>query len=844
MAAIALHGREPLERGDGLVAGAGIAHALEDARARVPGRLVALAGLDGLIDGGQRRAQIDAVLVLLGRDGQQRRALGRAGARDRGGLQLAGAARDRGLAAALLESQPPTSREREARRLIADRGVARVGGVEVARGLLGPRGAEAQREQARIVGGAALVEAAQRGQQRAGLTRGPAGLTAGPRKSQLRDVVIGPRLRDRTQVLDRDHRLGCELGQLQRHGPAIVGAALGGEAGLGKGLQLAAVAELLVQPQQPCPRHAQLRPQLQRAHEVAHRTLVVADAAAHRRRAVQQQRARARARDRRDVLLEQTQQHLGAAQLCREVLRGVQRGQVPRPAAQQRLQLGQGLLGAPELAREHRGDLELQRRLAGAIVDVQRLLAQQRDQGLVVAVLAQQSAQGLERGLVIVDRLERTTEVDARTRAVAERQRQLAAAVQQLGRARGAARERDLPLGHAQQLGVATAAREQPRQQLQRRERVGAQLEQRPQVRDRSIDVVVVGVQLRQHRQQEAAPRGRARGRQLRGVERLQRRAIAALVQQALESVARRAVARCRRDRRLVVALGTFDLTQALLEQLARAQVQQRQLLARDAVGLGRADLHAHELEQLRPHAAGAEEARGVLERGHVCRVELERAAHGREPVDGAVEPEQREATDAVVQLRAQGRVLARRQRAQLAREGVERDLVAAHAHGQLLEAAPQAEAVGLLVRRGLQQLQRGLALARVSQRQARARQRHRAGARRARIGLELERVQHQLGVARDLGDAEQIRGQHRVAGLQLERAQQRIAREPEVAAVACLEHREVVQQPRRQRRILQYLELRLEVGDQPEHVAARSGTRSTARSTARSRGVALSAAW
>jgi len=105
--------------------------------------------------------------------------------------------------------------------------------------------------------------------------------------------------------LDRDDRLGRELRELQRHRPTVVTAPLRGEAGLGERLKLAVAAELFVEPQQPGSGDAELWPQLQRAHQVANRSVLVVGVAADDRGAVQQQRARTRSGQRRDVLLEQ-----------------------------------------------------------------------------------------------------------------------------------------------------------------------------------------------------------------------------------------------------------------------------------------------------------------------------------------------------------------------------------------------------------------------------------------------------------------------------------------------------------------------------------------------------------
>ena len=85
----------------------------------------------------------------------------------------------------------------------------------------------------------------------------------------------------------------------------------------------------------------------------------------------------------------------------REALGGVQRRQVPGPAAEQREQLGEGLVGAIELGREQRRDLELDRRLAPAIVGVEQLLAQQLDEARPVRRVAQHPAERFERGLLV-----------------------------------------------------------------------------------------------------------------------------------------------------------------------------------------------------------------------------------------------------------------------------------------------------------------------------------------------------------------------------------------------------------------------------------------------------------
>jgi hypothetical protein len=297
------------------------------------------------------------------------------------------------------------------------------------------------------------------------------------------------------------------------------------------------------------------------------------------------------------VALEVAQALLGLAGGGGEADAEEEGGEVLGPALEDRVDLGERGVGVADRELEV-GDLEAEAEaLLGVGGDLRGGLggpeaaAQQLDQADAVVAVAEDALEQGHARLVVGHRLERLHQRGLGVGAVAELERQLAGAVQQLGLARRGDRQLDLRLGDLQQLARAAGPREQAGEQLDRRHVLGEVLEQADERLDRRVGVAVVGVQAGEQREQVDAARALDAAAQLALVELAQALPAAELVVHALEAVERGAEARAGGDGLLVDAAGALELAEVLLEHLTGAQLGLGFLFGAEAGVVGGRDL-------------------------------------------------------------------------------------------------------------------------------------------------------------------------------------------------------------------------------------------------------------
>ncbi|MFY0532190.1 hypothetical protein [Nannocystis pusilla] len=711
-----------------------------------------------------------------------------------------------------------------------DLGVAGVGGVEVTGRLGGAGGPVAQAVAEGEVAGFLGRGDRERGGHAGAHEVGAAAEAGGAGEPELGVEVARAGLCGGLEVLHAERRRVGQLGQQQRGGLTVAEAALVGQRAASGDPQLGAVAVGGAVLEQRGPAAAEARPLGERAAQLAGGLLGLAGVGPdpggiggpHQGGAVDEQGAGPLAARQIEVTREVAEQRVGAPERGGQALAGVQRREVFGPGLKDQVDLVERLR---QLAEREQAvdDLEVQRQALRRIDGALQAAAQQVDDADVVAAVAEDPLEQRERRRVVGDLLERLLQAGLGVARVAHLQRQLGAAEQQLGAPQRADGQLDLLLGDLQQLAGAAGLGEQAGQLLQRRQVLRELLEQGDEALDRGRRIALALVQAGEDRQQEHAARAADAALQLAVVELAQAVEAAELEEHALEAVERGAVGLRRGDGLFVELAGALELLEVLLEHLAGAQLGLGPLLGAEAGGVGGGDLELQQLEQLVPRLVGDEVAAGVLERRGVAGEQLERPAHGAEALADAVEADHRQLAEAVEQL-GLGAGVGAADGLELAGAGLDGDVVAGRRHGQLLEVAPQAEVVGLQLGGRVQQRDGAGSLADLAQHQAGAGQRAGALLGRTRVGLGLERAQHQLGVAGGLGDAEQVLNEEEVAGLLLAGGDEQGRGEVEVAALAGLEHGEVARDGGDGPRVVQNLELRLEVGDQRHEVALHEG--------------------
>jgi hypothetical protein len=465
------------------------------------------------------------------------------------------------------------------------------------------------------------------------------------------------------------------------------------------------------------------------------------------------------------------------------------------------------------------GDLEAEAELLLGVGGEGEAAAQQFDEAEGVVAVAEDPLEQGHARLVVLDGLQGLGEAGLGVGAVAELERQLGAAVEQLGLADRADRQLDLLLGDLEELAGAAGLGEQAGEQLDRGRVLGEVLEQADEGLDRRVGVALLGVEAGEDRQQEHPARALGAAAELALVELAQALEAAELELHALEAIEGGAEARAGDDGFFVDLAGALELAEVLLEHLAGAQLGLGFLFGGEAGVVGGGDLQLEQLEQLRPGVVGDEVAAGVLERGDVAGEQLEGATHGAEALADAVEADHRQLAEAVEELGLHAGVFGADE-LELAGAGGHGDVVARGGHAELFEVAPQREVAGLGLGGGVEEADGGAALANFAEGEAGAGERHGPQLGRAGVGLELEGAEHELGVVPCLGEAEEVLQEGEVAGLLLGGGEQELAGEAEVAGVAGLEEGEVAGDGGDGPGVVEDLELGLEVGDQGEDVA------------------------
>ncbi|MEZ4454702.1 MAG: hypothetical protein R3B09_34950 [Nannocystaceae bacterium] len=616
----------------------------------------------------------------------------------------------------------------------------------------------------------------------------------------------------------------CLFGQAEREGAALVGAPLAGEAVEGGLAEELGLAVLLAEIDEEGAGDPELGPEGEGAAEGDHRRRRLAElAAAEEGDAVEQERPGPRAPGGGDVLIEHVAEAHPLPQGGREALAAVERRQVARPGLEEAADLGEGAVGIVEAAGQEAGDLEVEGDPTLAVARVIEAPSEEVEERVVVVILAEEAVEEADARLVILDRGQRRVEVVVGLLAVAELEGQLGGPVEEAGAAGLREGELDLLLGDLEELARPLRPGEEAGEELDRHQVLRHLLEEADEVLDRGVRIGVAGGELGEEREEEEAA-ARLLGAEELGVVVVAEGVEAAeLVEDPLEAIEGRAEGRVDRQRLLVGLAGAVDLLEVLLQHLAGPDQRLGPLLAREPPRLGARRLGPEELVELRPRLVRGEVAARVLEGGDVQGIEAQGLAHRAEPLVHPIEAEHRQLAEAVVELGAGGEVGVADRR-ELADARPRRHVVAGAGHAQVLEVAPEAEVRRLGGRRRVQEGDRGRALALGAEGRAEGRQGPAAAPARDPLGGDLEGPQEHLRVAAELGDPGEVLGEADVPLDLVEGGAQEVGGEVEIAASAGLQEGEVAEDAGDRRRVVEDLELLLQVADQGEDVALVEG--------------------